>query len=116
MAERVACISVSARRGAQIWSLAATMTRETGKPIRCRATNSTACWAHRLLPGAGGAVGGDRDRVRRCGMTEQIQHVPLGVVANISAWNYPWFVGCNVFVPALLTGNAVLYKPSEYAP
>ena len=49
------------------------------------------------------------------GMREQIQHVPLGVVANISAWNYPWFVGCNVIVPALLTGNAVLYKPSEYA-
>jgi acyl-CoA reductase-like NAD-dependent aldehyde dehydrogenase len=41
--------------------------------------------------------------------------VPLGVVANISAWNYPWFVGCNVILPALLTGNAVLYKPSEYA-
>jgi len=48
-------------------------------------------------------------------MREQIQHVPLGVVGNISAWNYPWFVGCNVIVPALLTGNAVLYKPSEYA-
>jgi acyl-CoA reductase-like NAD-dependent aldehyde dehydrogenase len=48
-------------------------------------------------------------------MTEQIEHLPLGVVANISAWNYPWFVGANVFVPALLTGNAVLYKPSEYA-
>jgi acyl-CoA reductase-like NAD-dependent aldehyde dehydrogenase len=35
------------------------------------------------------------------------------VIANISAWNYPWFVGSNVFVPALLAGNAVLYKPSE---
>ena len=46
-------------------------------------------------------------------MHEQITHEPLGVVANISAWNYPWFVGCNVFVPALLTGNAVLYKPSR---
>ena len=48
-------------------------------------------------------------------MTERIGHDPLGVVANISAWNYPYFVGGNVFVPALLTGNAVLYKPSEYA-
>ncbi len=36
-------------------------------------------------------------------------------IANISAWNYPYFVGGNVFVPALLTGNAVLYKPSEFA-
>ncbi len=48
-------------------------------------------------------------------MTERISHEPLGVVANVSAWNYPYFVGGNVFVPALLTGNAVLYKPSEYA-
>ena len=46
---------------------------------------------------------------------ERVSHEPLGVVANVSAWNYPWFVGTNVFVPALLTGNAVLYKPSEFA-
>ncbi|MGZ8254129.1 MAG: aldehyde dehydrogenase family protein, partial [Burkholderiaceae bacterium] len=49
------------------------------------------------------------------GMREVISHEPLGVIANISAWNYPYFVGANVFVPALLTGNAVLYKPSEFA-
>ena len=48
-------------------------------------------------------------------MQEIIRYEPLGVVANISAWNYPWFVGTNVFIPALLTGNAVLYKPSEYS-
>ena len=48
-------------------------------------------------------------------LEEKITFEPLGVVANISAWNYPYFVGVNVFVPALLTGNAVLYKPSEFA-
>ena len=48
-------------------------------------------------------------------LIEQITHEPLGVIANISAWNYPYFVGGNVFIPALLTGNAVLYKPSEFA-
>lgn len=48
-------------------------------------------------------------------LEERIAHEPLGVIANISAWNYPYFVGSNVFVPALLTGNAVLYKPSELA-
>ncbi|MFK7826819.1 MAG: aldehyde dehydrogenase family protein [Oligoflexales bacterium] len=46
---------------------------------------------------------------------ESISFDPLGVVGNISAWNYPYFVGTNVIIPALLTGNAVLYKPSEYA-
>jgi acyl-CoA reductase-like NAD-dependent aldehyde dehydrogenase len=48
-------------------------------------------------------------------MEERIGHEPLGVVANISAWNYPYFVGGNVFIPALAAGNAVLYKPSEFA-
>lgn len=48
-------------------------------------------------------------------LEEVIGHEPLGVIANISAWNYPYFVGTNVFVPALLTANAVLYKPSEFA-
>lgn len=48
-------------------------------------------------------------------LTETITLEPLGVIANISAWNYPYFVGSNVFVPALLAGNAVLYKPSEFA-
>lgn len=46
---------------------------------------------------------------------EVIRYEPLGVVCNISAWNYPYLVGTNVFVPALLAGNAVLYKPSEYS-
>ena len=40
-------------------------------------------------------------------MDERITHEPLGVIANISAWNYPYFVGSNVFVPALIAGNAV---------
>jgi acyl-CoA reductase-like NAD-dependent aldehyde dehydrogenase/uncharacterized protein YceH (UPF0502 family) len=46
---------------------------------------------------------------------EQITYEPVGVVAHISAWNYPYFVGLNTIVPALLTGNALLYKPSEHA-
>src|SRR5690606_38614103 len=48
-------------------------------------------------------------------LREVIRPEPLGTVLNISAWNYPWFVGSNVIVPALLTGNAVVYKPSELA-
>lgn len=48
-------------------------------------------------------------------MEEVITQEPLGVVANISAWNYPYFVGSNVWIPALLTGCAVVYKPSEHA-
>lgn len=46
---------------------------------------------------------------------ERISYEPLGVVCNISAWNYPYLVGVNVFVSALIAGNAVMYKPSEHS-
>lgn len=46
---------------------------------------------------------------------EKIVYEPLGIIANISAWNYPYLVGVNVFIPALIGGNSVFYKPSEYA-
>jgi len=46
---------------------------------------------------------------------EKISYEPLGIIANISAWNYPYLVGVNVFIPALIGGNTVFYKPSEYA-
>jgi len=49
------------------------------------------------------------------GVEERITYEPVGVVAHISAWNYPYFVGLGSIVPALLAGNAVCYKPSEYA-
>jgi len=45
-------------------------------------------------------------------VVERISYEPVGVVAHISAWNYPYFVALNSMVPALLAGNAVLYKPS----
>ena len=49
-------------------------------------------------------------------VTEKVTHEPVGVVAHVSAWNYPAFLAVNVLVPALLAGNSVLHKPSEYSP
>ena len=46
---------------------------------------------------------------------EWLFYEPHGIIGNISAWNYPFLVGVNVFIPALIGGNAVFYKPSEYA-
>jgi acyl-CoA reductase-like NAD-dependent aldehyde dehydrogenase len=105
-------------------TLAALLTSETGKPIT-QARNEILAVPGRIdffvenaaqvlapervyaepglaLPGTGS-------------LEEVISHDPLGVIANISAWNYPYFVGTNTFIPALLMGNAVLYKPSEFA-
>ena len=96
----------------------ATLTAEVGKPIaQSRNELNGFLGRHRLLPRRGRARSIATEKVfdDASACTERIAHEPLGVIANISAWNYPYFVGGNVFVPALLTGNAVLYKPSEFA-
>jgi acyl-CoA reductase-like NAD-dependent aldehyde dehydrogenase len=101
---------------AELETLATTLTHEVGKPI-AQSRNELNGLLPRLDFFIEQAEGAMRDEhvLDGGGMHEQISHQPLGVIANISAWNYPYFVGCNVIVPALLTGNAVLYKPSEYA-
>ncbi len=117
MAERVECIRrFRAALVADVDALAAVTTGETGKPIT-QARNEIKGLLPRIdffLEQVASSTATETV-FQDATMTEQIQHIPLGVVVNISAWNYPWFVGGNVFIPALLTGNAVLYKPSEYA-
>ena len=99
-------------------ALAQTLTQEVGKPIR-QSRNELKGLVARLdffIAEAARALREDKvfaDASQH--LDERISHEPLGVVANISAWNYPYFVGSNVFVPALVAGNAVLYKPSEFA-
>jgi acyl-CoA reductase-like NAD-dependent aldehyde dehydrogenase len=97
-------------------ALAAIMTRETGKPIRMSRNELDGLIARLdFFVAMVEPVTAVETVYDQAGMNERIEHLPLGVIGNISAWNYPWFVGCNVIIPALLTGNAVLYKPSEFA-
>ena len=117
MAEKIAVMQrFRAALLAEIDTLAHTLTEETGKPITLsrNEVNGLLPRIDFFMEQAEGAIR-DEHVFDGGGMHEQIGHIPLGVVLNISAWNYPYFVGCNVIVPALLTGNAVLYKPSEYA-
>ncbi len=103
---------------AETEKLARTLTLDMGKPLT-QSRNELNGLLPRLdffLAAAGRAL--RRETVfddAKTRLVEEITHEPLGVIANISAWNYPYFVGSNVFVPALLAGNAVLYKPSEFA-
>ena len=99
-------------------ALAKTLTLEVGKPI---------VQSRREIEGLFGRIDFFLENTERelaeerlsdaaeTGTGEILRYEPLGVVANVSAWNYPYFVGSNVFVPALLTGSAVLYKPSEFS-
>lgn len=41
---------------------------------------------------------------------------PLGVVAGILPWNFPFFLIVRKLAPALLTGNTIVIKPSSETP
>lgn len=45
-----------------------------------------------------------------------VERVARGVVALITPWNYPVAIPLRTLVPALLAGNAVVFKPSEVTP
>jgi acyl-CoA reductase-like NAD-dependent aldehyde dehydrogenase len=99
-------------------TLAHTLTQEVGKPIR-QSRNELKGLLGRLDFFLAESTRALRERKVFADpdqkLDERITLEPLGVIANISAWNYPYFVGSNVFIPALAAGNAVLYKPSEFA-
>jgi len=97
--------------------IAAEITWQMGRPIR-----------H-----SPGEVGGFEDRARymlgiapqalaavqpgdKPGFERQIKRVPLGVVAVVAPWNYPYLTAVNAVLPALIAGNAVLLKHSHQTP
>lgn len=99
-----------------IESLALVLTSEVGKPLQqSRNEINGARTRIKWLTENAMKYLSDEMMTDADGMKERISYEPLGVICNISAWNYPYLVGVNVFVPALIAGNAVMYKPSEYA-
>ena len=99
-----------------IESLSAILTSEVGKPLQQSRNEVNGAIARiEWLTSNGEKYLSDEWVTREVGLGERISYEPLGIVCNISAWNYPYLVGVNAFVPALMSGNAVMYKPSEYA-
>jgi acyl-CoA reductase-like NAD-dependent aldehyde dehydrogenase len=96
--------------------LAALLTSETGKPIQ-QSLNEIRGAHNRISHLQQHAEKWLKEElITTEGATrEQIVYEPLGLIANISAWNFPYNVGYNIFLYALVGGNAVCYKPSEYA-
>jgi acyl-CoA reductase-like NAD-dependent aldehyde dehydrogenase len=91
-------------------------TSEVGKPLR-QSRNEARAVLERIAWNIdnAGSVLAPRTVVADGALRERITYEPIGVVVHVSAWNYPYFVALNTIVPALLAGNAVLYKPSEHA-
>jgi succinate-semialdehyde dehydrogenase/glutarate-semialdehyde dehydrogenase len=109
---RAAADAVAAAAG----ELASLMSSEMGKPVD-GARDSIAAGVDTLRQYAelgpihrGRALVGDDDAI------DLMAHGPRGVVAIITPWNDPVAVSCGLLGAALVTGNTVVYKPSERAP
>lgn len=45
-----------------------------------------------------------------------VRYTPLGVAVGIVPWNYPILLACGKIAPAVVTGNAIVIKPSPFTP
>jgi acyl-CoA reductase-like NAD-dependent aldehyde dehydrogenase len=52
----------------------------------------------------------------KAGFRRQIKRVPLGTIAVVAPWNYPYLTAVNAVLPALIAGNAVVLKHSHQTP
>ncbi|WP_415855189.1 aminobutyraldehyde dehydrogenase [Sinomonas sp. G460-2] len=50
------------------------------------------------------------------GHTSFVRREPIGVVAQVAPWNYPFLMAIWKIGPALAAGNAVVLKPSDTTP
>ncbi len=117
LSDRISIIqNFAALLKSDIESLSSILTSEMGKPLQqSRNEINGACGRIDWLASNAAAYLSPELMTDTASMFEKIEYEPLGIVCNISAWNYPYNVGVNVWIPALLAGNAVMYKPSEYA-
>lgn len=93
------------------------ISRETGKPIwesRSEVESIIAMVSIAIKAYA------ERSSQRRlngtAGSSAALRHKPHGVFAVITAYNEPAAIPCGHIIPALLAGNAIIFKPSEYSP
>ena len=52
----------------------------------------------------------------RAGVLSVASRVPIGVVAAITPWNFPVLTPLRKIIPALVTGNTVVFKPASDTP
>ncbi|HUU17869.1 MAG TPA: aldehyde dehydrogenase family protein [Sedimentisphaerales bacterium] len=96
--------------------LALLESRNVGKPIgdaRWEINAGARCFEY--YAGGISRFGGQTIPVASNGFDYTLR-VPVGVVAAIVPWNFPFLMACWKVAPALATGNAVLLKPASLTP
>ena len=90
--------------------------RNAGKPIgdaRWEINAGARCFEY--YAGAVSALLGETIPTSGEGLDYTLK-VPVGVVAAIVPWNFPFLMACWKVAPALVTGNAVVLKPASLTP
>jgi 1-pyrroline dehydrogenase len=88
-----------------------------GKPMDAAAEELPLCADHlRFFAGAARLMEGKATGEYADGFTSMVRREPLGVVGQITPWNYPLAMAIWKIAPALAAGNAVVLKPSELTP
>jgi betaine-aldehyde dehydrogenase len=92
--------------------------RSTGKPKALMLADEIppAVDQLRFFAGAARMLGGRAAAEYMSGLTSFIRREPIGVVAQVSPWNYPLMMAVWKIAPALAAGNTVVLKPAESTP
>ncbi len=98
--------------------LAELESQDTGKPIKL-ARDSDIPFAFdnlHFFAGASRHLSGLAASEYTGGHTSIIRREPIGVVASLAPWNYPFMMAAWKIGPALAAGNTVVLKPSVETP
>jgi betaine-aldehyde dehydrogenase/aminobutyraldehyde dehydrogenase len=88
-----------------------------GKPLAAAAEEIPLCSDHlRFFAGAARVLEGRAAGEYLEGYTSMIRREPVGVVGQITPWNYPLAMAIWKIAPALAAGNTIVLKPSELTP
>ncbi|MEZ7132481.1 gamma-aminobutyraldehyde dehydrogenase [Nonomuraea sp. AD125B] len=92
--------------------------RNTGKPRARMAEDETPVAADhfRFFAGAARTLEGPTAGEFLAEHTSVIRHEPIGVIGQVTPWNYPMMMAVWKIAPALAAGNTIVLKPSDTTP
>jgi len=98
--------------------LVAIESENTGKPIQVTMDEELPPMIDqvRFFAGAARILEGRASGEYMKGFTSMIRREPVGIVGQVTPWNYPMMMAVWKFAPALAAGNCVVLKPSDTTP
>jgi betaine-aldehyde dehydrogenase len=98
--------------------LIALESQNTGKPLALVASEEIPPMVDqiRFFAGAARVLDGRAAGEYMAGHTSFIRREPVGIVGQVTPWNYPMMMAVWKFAPAIAAGNSVVLKPSDTTP